>query len=223
MHKFLNVSQLFAHNKIMVYWNSWLVCIYSPALKTFIKQSWQIVYLKVHKMDQFFPNTLFSALIPGWFVTCNRTRSSWLGYKLGCIAWNSFHLKRFVVSLQAAYISFPFWTKGCLFPSGSKSISGSGCQQHIALTSLTEGDTKVVFSTLVQLLSFVLLFLDGPFSEFNWSGWKGEACGNILFQHCCIASVALLFGSGFHATYFFLHIVEVDGRALTDAKRFTVG
>ena len=37
----------------------------------------------------------------------------------------------------------------------------------ITLKSLTEEDTKVVFAMLVLLLSFVLPFLDRPFSEFH--------------------------------------------------------
>ena len=64
-------------------------------------------------------------------------------------------------------------------------------------------------------------------STFFWQTFLGiwlirrkgrKAYGNILFQHCCIASVAMLmFGSGFHAMY-----CESWCHSL-DTKRSTVG
>ena len=64
----------------------------------------------------------------------------------------------------------------------------------IALTSLTEEDTKVVFAILVQLLSFVLTFLGKPFSEFDLSDCKrGKQmetfCSNTVTLHLLICSL----------------------------------
>ena len=71
----------------------------------------------------------------------------------------------------------------------------------ITLTSLTD--------MLVQLLSFAPPFLDGPFSEFDLSDWKGgkrmETCSsNTVRLHlllCWLDRACIL------------HIVEVDGTA----------
>ena len=81
-------------------------------------------------MDHFFPNTPASPLIPGRFLTCNRARSSWLGYKFGCVAWNFFYLKGFPVAFQTANISFLFWIKDCLFLWGSNSRRGDGVNSN---------------------------------------------------------------------------------------------
>ena len=117
----------FLINKIMVCWNSWSVCIYNPVLKTFIKQCWQVVqYLLKGTQNGSIFSLTHQLVYLIQFVTCNRTQSSWLGYKPGCIDWNFFHFKGFGLTFSAVNSSFPFWTKGCLFPWGSNSRSGSG-------------------------------------------------------------------------------------------------
>ena len=54
------------------------------------------------------------------------------------------------------------------------------------------GATIAIVSTFFQRT----LFITRPIKMKG-----GNAKGNILFQSCCIASAAKLFGSGFHATY----------------------
>ena len=129
-------------------------------------------------MDQLFQYTATSRFIPGQLVTFSRTWSSWQRYKLGFFAWNSFHLKGFLVIFQVAKISFPFWTKGCLLPWGSISRSGVGVISNGYCIDISNRREYQTF--------------DETLSEFNLSDskeWNGmrKFCSN----SCYVVSIGL--------------------------------
>ena len=115
----------------------------------------------------------------------------------------SFHLKGFPVTFQAANISFLFWSKGCLFPWGFNSRSGNGVNSswHFIDISNRRGYQGYVCHVGVTIIIYSTSSWRSFFRIWSIRLKEGKPYENILFQHCCIASVAMLFVSGFHTTY----------------------
>ena len=87
---------------------------------------------------------------------------------------------------------------------------------NIALTSLTKEIPRLCLPCWCNYYHLLFLFLTDLFRNLTYQSEKGESIWKHL-QHCCTAPVAMLFGSGFIATY-----RRTWWRSL-DAKRSAVG
>ena len=102
-------------------------------------------------------------------VTCDLTRFSGHGDNFGFIAWNSFHFHVFPVIFHATNLNDLVFTRGC--------FSSRGFSRRFGRAGKSIGHRMDILSRRV---------------------YQGCVCHVLHFQSCCIASVARLFGSGFH-------------------------